>query len=698
MDFWRFAEPAAAAGPPLDGAFSPLLVILSVCLSSLAGITALLIADRIEASRIRSIRRSWLLAGAVAMGTGIWSMHFTGMLAFTLPVHMNYDLATTLVSLVPAMLGSGAALYFLTVARLKLWGLKLQVGALLMALGIGTMHYTGMEAMRMPADLRYDFLYFVLSIVVAHILAMIAIYTRSVLHHISGLPSVVAPLIGGVVMGHAVAGMHYTAMYAASFYPLAHTQYAVGGLSHAAMASTIAVFSILILVLTILATWIDTFRQMLKWQARTDSMTGLPNRESLTEYLNEALRYSRTKGRAITLAYLGLDDFKGINNSLGHIAGDEVLKIIASRLRGALPGNSFLSRYSGDQFAIALDDRYQEQDEITPVVEELLNTVQQPLEVSGIMLHLRASVGISISRGGNTDTATLIRQADNAMHVAKQESQGVCFFSTELEERAREQLWISTELRSALDQGRLELHYQPQVELLSGRLVCLEALVRWKHSVHGWITPGRFIPVAQGMGLSLKLDSFVLERACRQGRKWLDDGFNFGYIAVNLSSEYLEEPDAIDNLTAILGRTGLPANLLQIEITESRLIALGFALRKRLLSMQQMGLSLAIDDFGTGYSSLSYLKDLPVDKLKLDQSFVKTLSDNSRTHAIPDAVVGMARGLGLSLVAEGVETEQQRQLLMSLGYQFGQGFLFSPAMPASQVPAFRYVPETLRSA
>lgn len=686
MDFWRFAPPDPSFGAPLVGIYDPFLVTLSVAVACLAGLTALLLVDRMSASRSTNARAWWFGCGAIAMGCGIWTMHFTGMLALSLPVEMGYDLTLTLVSLVPAILGSAAALYF--TAQPNPRGLRLQFGALLMALGIGTMHYTGMEAMNLRGVLRYDFIYFCLSIIVAHILALAAIYIRFGLRRLpTSLTDTSLKLGAGTIMGFAVAGMHYTAMAASRFYELPEAEISGMMFPERAMAITISGFSGIILLLSGLATWIHRQRgvqRMLQQLAHTDALTGLPNRIKFKQRLEIALSEANRHDARLAVLFLDLNDFKTINDSLGHAAGDRVLEEVAARVRDCLRGEDTVARFGGDEFIIiARDLKFAE--DAAQVADRVLSALQSPIEFDGWKLHHSASMGISVYPDDADTADELIQQADAAMYRAKSEELGYQFFHKELTEQAMERIRLGNKLREALHHGQLLLYYQPWVDLASGQWIGIEALARWPLPVEGWISPERFIPIAERSGLIAKLGRWALHESCLQGRAWLDAGIEFERLAVNVTAPQLTRSDYVDEIADILEKTRFPYSRLELELTESSLMGNDADVIRRLDEIRSLGITLAIDDFGTGYSSLSYLKDLPVDKLKIDRAFVKGIVDDARDRAIVQTVVQMGASLGFTVIAEGVETQAQRDTLSALGCLQAQGYLFARPGSAQEV-------------
>ncbi|MDI5985324.1 EAL domain-containing protein [Halomonas sp. M4R5S39] len=681
MEFWRFDNSDPTLGPLLEGTYDPLLVTLSIAIACFAGLTALMLADRMVASPSPTSKTWWHLGGAVAMGCGIWAMHFSGMLAFSVEGHeqMEYALSLTALSLVPAILGSGAALHFMAHPSLKVH--QLLVGALLMAVGIGSMHYAGMEAMHM-AGLRYHFPFFVLSIVVAFLLALAALYLHFRVRSLPAFSESGMTLVAGVFMGFAVAGMHYTAMGASRFYESPMSAAHESLLSQESMAAAIGGFAGLILGLSLLVAWADrqkAIQRMLEHLANTDTLTGLPNRTHFRRHLGLALSHSQRQGTRLAVLFMDLNDFKTINDSLGHATGDRVLQEFARRLTGPIRGEDAVARFGGDEFIILIQDLVMPEDAVQ-TAERLLRAMEAPIEFDDWKLHAQASIGISIYPDDSEQADELIQQADAAMYQAKRHDSGYHFFDQNMTDRAMLRVRLGNDLRDALKQDQLLLHYQPQVNLRTGKWTGVEALARWQHPREGDIPPSVFVPLAERTGLVLALGEWALRSACQQGRAWLDGGLAFGHIAVNVTAPQLARPGFVAQLRRILEAADLPASYLELEITESSLMHSDQGTIKRLHEIRRMGVSLAIDDFGTGYSSLSYLKHLPIDKLKIDRSFVHGILDDPRDQAIVRAVADMGASLGFIVLAEGIETEEQGQAVLGLGCRQGQGFFF--ALPA----------------
>ena len=415
--------------------------------------------------------------------------------------------------------------------------------------------------------------------------------------------------------------------------------------------------------------------------ANHDPLTGLPNRNLLHDRLAHAIA-RRREGMAAVL-FLDLDRFKLINDSYGHDVGDELLKAVAARLSGCLRGEDTVARLGGDEFVVLLED-LPGIDAAASIAGKIAARLAEPLSVGGRELPLAASIGIALYPRDGRVPQDLLKNADTAMYRAKEAGRGgFCFFAGEMNMHALRRLTLENELRRALDGGELEVFYQPQVAMDSGRLLGAEALVRWRHPLKGLVAPADFIPVAEETGLIVALGEQVLRAACRQIADWQRRGLPPLTVAVNLSPRQFRQADLVATIAGILAETGADPARLELEITEGAAMQNADEAVAALRRLRAMGVGLAIDDFGTGYSSLSYLKRFPIDKLKIDRSFVQGVPDDGDDTAIVQAIAAMAGSLKLKLLAEGVESEAQRAFLESLGCAEAQGWLFGRALPAA---------------
>ncbi|UVM06140.1 putative bifunctional diguanylate cyclase/phosphodiesterase [Pseudomonas laurylsulfatiphila] len=413
-----------------------------------------------------------------------------------------------------------------------------------------------------------------------------------------------------------------------------------------------------------------------------DALTGLPNSTLLGDRLNQSLAVSRRHAKHLVVMFLGLDRFKRINNALGHPAGDEMLKQVGQQLLKCVRESDSVFRYGSDEFVVILSD-IKHPLQTRGIAEKLLSAIRTPQIIAGHDVSVTASLGISVYPDDGLDAIDLIKKAETAMRNIKESGPNdIGFFIEAMNQRAREQHTIESGIRQALQRHELVLHYQPKIDLDSGRVVGAEALVRWQKPGHGLVYPSEFIPVAEDSGLIVPLSKWVLTEACRQARLWQAAGLPAIRMSVNTSPLDFRQRDFVDGIEQVLERTGMPPSLLELEITEGVLMQNVDATMIALNRLKMRGVRLAIDDFGTGYSSLSYLRRFPIDVLKIDQSFIRGLSNDNNHAALVGAIIRLGKSLDLSVIAEGVETGQQLAFLKAHRCEEGQGYYFSKALPA----------------
>ena len=429
-------------------------------------------------------------------------------------------------------------------------------------------------------------------------------------------------------------------------------------------------------------------RQEIDFLAHHDPLTRLPNRLLLIERLNNALTRAKRRDLRLGLIFIDLDRFKTVNDSLGHTAGDELLRIAAERMSGLCREEDTLARLGGDEFVMLVENLADTED-ITPIAQRVQRCFARPFEIDGQRIYLSASLGMSIFPDDGQESGELLKNADTAVSQAKDRGRNTyAFYTQALTQKAQAQMLLQADLHQAIKQGQLRVFYQPQLSMSTGRVVALEALVRWQHPQRGLIGPGEFLPVAQHVGLLIPIDDYVLNEACRQMQAWLQAGLPLESVAVNMSGSTLERGNIIHNVKKALKRSHLPARHLELELTESEIMQQGDNCIVTLDALRSVGVTLSIDDFGTGYSSLLRLKRLPVNTLKIDQGFVADLPGSANDTAISRAIIALGQSLQLSIVAEGIETQTQHDLLKNMKCDIGQGYLYSKPLDAEAMTEY----------
>jgi diguanylate cyclase (GGDEF)-like protein len=421
--------------------------------------------------------------------------------------------------------------------------------------------------------------------------------------------------------------------------------------------------------------------QMISYQAYHDILTDLPNRALFRDRLNLALIQAKRNRSELAVMFVDLDRFKLVNDTLGHIRGDELLQMVASRLRERLREGDTLARLGGDEFTLLLPDLREKQD-AAMIADQIVQTLSQPFVLGETQVHVSASVGIAVCPGDGETVDDLIRHADIAMYKVKALGKnGHSFYDSSMQDASRQKILLEQSLRLALERGELEMYYQPQINVGTGQIVGAEGLIRWNHPERGVLSAGEFLPFAEENGLILQISDWMLDPLCRDLRAWNEICEQPLRLSLNLSPQYLDRGDFSRKLREALERNAVPASQIEVEITENLCIRNPQYATEQLSKLCQLGLSVAIDDFGTGYSSLAYLHRFPVHTIKIDQSFVREIQSADGHYPVVLAIISIARGLGLNVIAEGVETPVQAAYLEQAGCHTLQGFLYHSALP-----------------
>ncbi|WP_233526786.1 MULTISPECIES: bifunctional diguanylate cyclase/phosphodiesterase [unclassified Herbaspirillum] len=423
----------------------------------------------------------------------------------------------------------------------------------------------------------------------------------------------------------------------------------------------------------------------LAFLADHDSLTGLLNRSSLMRIFAQQIETAQAAGETLALFFVDLDRFKTVNDTLGHHAGDQLLLAAAERLREQLRPDDVLARFGGDEFVVVLGGS-PPPTMISAIAQRLINSILQPFTINGHEMFISASIGSAAYPEHGEDAITLLKNADIAMYHAKDRGKNAFqLFNKEMSNRALEQMLLENSLRHAIERKEFELYYQPQFSAQDGAICGAEALIRWRHPTRGLVAPGMFITLAEQTGLIVPLGAWVLREACRQGKAWLDRGYQFGRIAVNLSPRQFSSDDLLATIDNALDQSGLPSAMLELEITEGAIMQNPEDAVMLLKRMRELGVTISVDDFGTGYSSLASLKQYPLDTLKIDRSFVKGIPADADDVAITEAIIAIAHKLHLKVVAEGVESQEQHDFLRAAGCDMVQGYLHSQPLTAGEI-------------
>lgn len=679
----------------------PLLVATSLAVAVLASYVALDLARRLGSAAARH-RRSWWAAGSLALGTGIWAMHFIGMLGFDAGIPLGYRRDLTLASWVAAVAASAIALGLAT--RDRLTPATLAAGSACMAAGIGAMHYLGMGALDIVPGIVWDIRLVGASMLIAWLASAVALSIFFVLRRHQGPQRLRLQLASALVMGLAIGGMHYCGMAAAQL-PQGAICLSADALGGAPLAMLVSVVSVLLLGGTLALSVSDTLartrearllrsldaaQDTLRRKALEDPLTGLPNRVLFEDRLQHALaRVSRDaaprrRGERLAVLFANVDGFKPVNDSFGHEAGDAVLREIGRRLRGVKRDADTFARLGADEFVAMVEARDAEAAAVA-LAQRVVDGFRPPFTLGGQPVSLSCSVGIALYPDHDDSGQRLLGCANAAMDAAKRAGGG-CFtvYESAMSGDASEQLVLQQALRRAIELGELALFYQPKIRANGAAVHGLEALLRWHHPERGLVSPAVFVPLAERFGLIGTIGHWVLEAACAQLAQWQAQG-HACRVAINLSPHQLRQTDLPERIAQALQRHGLQPSSLVCEITETAMMENLGPERGVLDAIAALGVYVSIDDFGTGYSSLAHLRNIPARQLKIDRSFVADLEQDADARAVLGSIVQLAHALRMEVVAEGVETAAQRRLLARMGCDLLQGYLIARPMPAEAV-------------
>lgn len=659
----------------MEGNYNLYIVGLSIAIAILASYSALNITSKISDANGKS-KFYWLCGGAMVMGSGIWSMHFVGMLAMHMNMNVKYDAFLTIMSMLASVISSFIAFY-ITMPKSINWS-KIAIGGFIMGSGIVTMHYMGMEAMIVHAEIRYDPGMWALSAIIALAAsyAALLLFLRFRNHSKSSF----LKWGSAVVMGFAVCGMHYTGMKAARFEAhagmMAHQPQSVD--SFLLYCVTVTIFAILLI------SWGAMFfdRHVLEKLAYQDTITGLPNRNEMNRFFG-----ANPETEKITILFLDLDQFKAINDTLGHNVGDLLVQEVGKRLRQFIRGGRQVFRIGGDEFLVILkqsDPNYAQR-----LADDILQQIKNVYHIDGNELYVTASIGISIGSVHSSDRTTLLKNADTAMYKAKGLGKNQqCLYDEEMGLQEVRKMELEKDLQRALELKEFFIVYQPKWNVQSDRLVGFEAFLRWRHPRLGVISPLEFIPIAEETGLIIPMTRWTLEEACKQCKVWQESGI-VQPVSVNLSVRLFHGDNLLELIQNVLHKADLEPRLLELEITESMVLHDVNDIIRQLGNIRSLGVKVSMDDFGTGYSSIGLLDRIPIDALKLDRQFTNDLDTPSK-RAIVNAVVLMAEKLNLDVIAEGVENKEHIDFLTGLGCHVMQGYYYGKPMDIDEIKVWMY--------
>ncbi|WP_434672679.1 putative bifunctional diguanylate cyclase/phosphodiesterase [Pseudomonas sp. R1-15] len=690
----------------LDCSHNSFLVVLAYLVACTASFATLDISERVGNVEKAASRRLWRWVGAGSLAGGIWSMHFISMLAFQAPIEIHYHLPTTLLSLLFALTASWLAMHTLSRPYLNFW--QYLQAAVWIGLGIAIMHYVGMAALRSDAMIYYQPVLFALSIMIAIGASLAALWIFSHLRNGSGMVHQLLKYTASLVLGAGIVSMHFTAMAALSLVlPDGSLQPLPGGNYHLQLGSTVAVVTLLIIGSSIgaalankmlqrkehdlrrvnaLLAELDQARISLQQVAHHDPLTDLINRRGFNQIFAEKLIEKTHEGGMLAVMFLDIDHFKRINDSLGHDAGDELLKVLSTYIKASVVGHeAVVARFGGDEFCllISLDGR----EEARQIAQRIMQKMKDPIELSGRRMVMTTSIGVSLFPSDGKTCEELLKNADLALYQSKDSGRnGLHFFSADLKIRATLELQLEEELRYALREGTgLMLYYEPIYDLKLGRVTKLEALIRWQHPVRGLLMPDQFIAIAEANDLIAELDNWALRKACEDLGELSRHNCGTLTVTVNCSPLNLARGELANEIEHILRVSGVAPERLELEVTENALMG---NISKTLVLLQQirdLGVSLSIDDFGTGYSSLAYLRRLPLNTLKIDRSFMQDFPQAIQDMDIVRAIIIMAHTLHLRVVTEGVKTFEQYDFLERHGCDLVQGYLLGRPVPLPEL-------------
>ncbi|MFK8332476.1 putative bifunctional diguanylate cyclase/phosphodiesterase [Pseudomonas sp. BJa5] len=689
----------------LECKYNPYLVVLALLVAGAGSFATLSMAERLNHVDHPAAQRQWRLLGACCLAGGVWALHFICMLAFQAPIEVHYEFTLTGVSLIIMLLAGWLAMN--TLGNRELQARHFLQAATCIGLGIVAMHYIGMTAIQSNAQQFYRPDRFLASIAVAISTSLMALLLARYFRYGSGTLHQLLKYGASLLLAGGIFATHFTGMWAMTLVIPSGASVTLPTTDNSLQLSlTIAFITLLISAssisaalsdqklqskehdlrrVNVLLSQLDQARVSLQQAAHYDALTNLINRRGFNQVFAERLVEQSTNEGMLAVMFLDIDHFKRINDSLGHDAGDELLKVIAGYIKAATRSQDVVARFGGDEFCIltALHNR----EEARHLAQRIMQKMKEPIDLAGRRMVMTTSIGISIFPDDGRSCEELLKNADLALYQSKGCGRNsLNFFNNTLNTRATLELQLEEELRIALLEERgLRIHYQPIFDLHTGQVAKLEALVRWDHPQHGLLSPERFIGIAEANGLITDLDLWVLRHACQDLALLSRHGHGGLRVTVNCSALTLGREELAREVEDALHQAGLSPQQLELEVTENALMGNIHSTIALLKDIRAQGVSLSIDDFGTGYSSLAYLKRLPLDTLKIDRSFIQDVPRSPQDMEIVQAIIIMAHTLHLQVITEGVETMDQYQFLAQQGCDFVQGYLLSRPLPLGEL-------------
>lgn len=632
----------------------------------------------LRARRAEGLEKAiWLFLGGFVGGAAIWATHFLAMLGYMAGGQAGYEPVSTLISFGISIATAGIGLSIAAYAGRSLF---VEAGGLILGLGIAAMHYTGMAAYQIQGQFVWDQAYVITSLLLAGLFGMLAMNravrpaTRYCVH------------AGALALIFAIACLHFTGMAAITAVLNPNAVVPDETLSPAIMGSGVLCVMFVLLALAAATYMLDDKTsqaavERYRHLSLHDPLTGMPNRAAFNEAMDAIARRAKEHVGRIAILSFDLDRFKEVNDVHGHAAGDALLREIGARLAAVTKEDEFLARVGGDEF-VALTHNYYKRSDATAFGNRLLAEICRPIEWNGNSLSVGASIGIAVFSADAPSVDDLLSQADVAMYRAKLSgNNAICFYDSSMDQAARERNALAMEMRLGLPRGEFELFYQQQNDTFTGDVLGFEVLLRWNHPVRGMISPSEFIPIAERTGFIVELGEWVLRAACAEAAKWRNP---LG-IAVNVAAQQLSDPMLPQKVQAILQETGMNAARLELEITESGIIADQQRALQIIRQLKSLGVKIAMDDYGTGYSSLSTLLSFPFDKIKIDRSFVDGVANSAQSAAIVRSTLILASSLDIPVLAEGVETDEHINFLRREGCIQVQGYWFGQPGPRADI-------------